>query len=77
MFISDRFVCEFILRVNLKHNFKEGLQIMHLLFLVSCGPFYLHGLALIPAWISKYMPIKVWDEITYPFLNFNGYTVEV
>ena len=23
------------------------------------------------------MPIKVWDEITYPFLNFNGCTVEV
>ena len=21
------------------------------------------------------MPIKVWDEITYPFPNFNGYTV--
>ena len=23
------------------------------------------------------MPGKVLDEITYPFLNFNGYTVEV
>ena len=23
------------------------------------------------------MPRKVWDEITYPFLNFNGCTVEV
>ena len=23
------------------------------------------------------MPIKVWDEIIYPFLNFNGCTVEV
>ena len=23
------------------------------------------------------MPSKVWDEITYPFLNFNGCTVEV
>ena len=22
------------------------------------------------------MPGKVWDEITYPFLNFNGCTVE-
>ena len=27
---------------------------------------------LIPAWISNYMANKVWDEITYPFLNFNG-----
>ena len=31
----------------------------------------------IPAWISNHMPGKVWDEITYPFLNFNGCTVEV
>ena len=30
---------------------------------------------LIPAWISNYMPIKVWDEITYPFPNFNGCTI--
>ena len=29
------------------------------------------------AWISNYMPGKVCDEITYPFLNFNGCTVEV
>ena len=28
-------------------------------------------------WISNHMPSKVWDEITYPFLNFNGCTVEV
>ena len=42
-----------------------------------CGPFYLHGLTLIPAWMSKYIQYKVWDEITYLFLNFNGATVEV
>ena len=24
-----------------------------------------------------YIHYKVWDEITYPFLNFNGATVEV
>ena len=23
------------------------------------------------------MPGKVWEEITYPFINFNGCTVEV
>ena len=32
---------------------------------------------LIPAWICNYVPSKVWDKITYPFLNFNGATVEV
>ena len=30
-----------------------------------------------PAWISNYIHYNVWDEITYPFLNFNGATVEV
>ena len=34
-------------------------------------------LTLITAWISNYIHYKVWDEITYPFLNFNGCTVEV
>ena len=41
------------------------------------GPFDLHGLTLIPARISNYIQYKGWDEITYPFLNFNGATVEV
>ena len=34
-------------------------------------------LTLIPAWISNYIHYNVSDEITYPFLNFNGATVEV
>ena len=40
-------------------------------------PFYCHGLTLIPAWISNCIHYKLWDEITYPFQNFNGCTVEV
>ena len=43
----------------------------------NSGPFYKHGLTLIPAWISNYIHYNMWDEITYPFLNFNGATVEV
>ena len=46
-------------------------------FTDTSGPFYQHGLTLIPAWISNHMPGKMWDEITYPFLNFNGETIEV
>ena len=42
-----------------------------------CCPFYLHGLTLIPAWISDRIHYKMWDEIAYPFLIFNGATVEV
>ena len=41
------------------------------------GPFYKHALTLTPPWISNYTHYSVWDEITYPFLNFNGATVEV
>ena len=44
---------------------------------ISIGPFNQHGLTLIPAWLSNHMPSKVWDEIIYPFQNFNGATVEV
>ena len=49
---------------------------------ISCeialsAPFYEHGLNLILAWISNYTHYRVWDEITYPFLNFNGATVDV
>ena len=36
-----------------------------------------HGLTLIPVWIMNYIHYNVWDEITYPFLKFNGETVEV
>ena len=40
-------------------------------------PLLLTWLTSIPAWISNHMLNKVWDEITYPYLNFNGATVEV
>ena len=45
--------------------------------IAASGHFYKRGLTLIPAWISNYIHYNVWDEITYPFLNFNGATVEV
>ena len=41
------------------------------------GSLYLHELTLIPAWMSKHTPSKVWDKFTCPFPNFNGATVEV
>ena len=42
--------------------------------LYSLGPLLL---TLIPAWISNYIHCKVWDEITYPFPNFNSATIEI
>ena len=38
---------------------------------------YITGLTLVPAWISKCTHHKMWDEIIYPFPNFNGFTIEV
>ena len=43
----------------------------------SCGHFYKHGLTLFPAWISNWIHYNIWGEITYPFLNLNGATVEI
>ena len=45
--------------------------------MLTNGHFNQHGLTLIPAWINNYIPYDVQDEIIYPFLNFNGVTVEV
>ena len=42
-----------------------------------CGPLYQHRLTLIRTWMSNYMSAKMWDEITYPFPNLNGATVEI
>ena len=41
----------------------------------TMGPFYLHGLTLIPACTSNYIHHNVWDEITYPLPNFKGCTL--
>ena len=41
------------------------------------GYYHWNGTTLIQAWISNYIICKVWDEITYLFINFNGATFEV
>ena len=41
------------------------------------APFTNIVLTLIPAWISNHMPSWTWNEITYPFFNFNGAAVEI
>ena len=40
------------------------------------GHAYWYGLTVIPAWISNNTYHEMWDEITYPFSNFNGAAVE-
>ena len=41
------------------------------------GPLLQTWINLFPEWISNYIHYKVWDEITYPFPNFNSATIEV
>ena len=41
------------------------------------GSFCWYGSTSILAWINNNEPHKVWNEITYPFPNFNGCTSEV
>ena len=31
----------------------------------------------ITAWISKYIPYEVWDEIIYPFSKSNGEAIDI
>ena len=40
-------------------------------------PFYPYWLTLISTWISNHMPSEMRDQITYPFPNFKGCTVEI
>ena len=80
---SHVFHCIHLLPMIKGHIVHSLLLMVLVLALFSCAwidissPFYQHGLTLVPAWISYHMHSKVWDGITYPFLNFNGCTVEV
>ena len=44
--------------------------------LLTCAPFYSHRLTIIPATVRNHISSRVWDEIAYPFPNFNCTTVE-
>ena len=63
------------LRSTMIKRMERNFYISHFVF--SAGLFYWQELALISAWISNHIPNKLWNEITYPFPNFNGATVEV
>ena len=68
----------FLLNLCVVYNF--GVIYLHLFSFLNTktsSEVYFYGLTVIPAWISNHMPCNVWDEITYPFLNFNRCTVEV
>ena len=57
-------------------NFILDQYIWHM-HIEGWNPFHKHGLTSILTWIRNQIHYKVWDEITYPFSNFNSCTVEV
>ena len=60
---------------NVIHKLSAILFRPH--WIISLGPLLLTWINSITAWISNHMLSKVGDEITYPFPNYNGFTVEV
>ena len=56
-------------QVTGKHNRSSSIK--------SFGPFYLHGLTSIPAWISIQIHYKEQKEIIYSFPNIKGATIDV
>ena len=60
-----------------KESLLFGLMIQSMLLLNLWYRFIQHGLNFVPAWISKCIHYKVWDEITYSFPNFNSSTIDV
>ena len=54
----------------------QWLDIPRSISYLNLGPFHYEGLILIPTYISITC-LVVLDEITFPFPNFNGATVEV
>ena len=56
---------------------KRDMLCLVFVFTHSQGPIYVYGLSLITTRIINYIQYDVWDEITYPFPNFNGKAAEV
>ena len=56
---------------------SPSLRLLARSYVKTPGPLSLTLINFIPAWISKHMSSKVWDEITDSSTNFNGGTVEV
>ena len=74
-------VCDYILYKTLgviiypfskTNHIKPRTYFMDILYEYP-GSLLLIRINLSPAWISNYNYYKMWDEITYPFPNFNGW----
>ena len=69
----------FTMETSFHHsNIRCGSSISGLRHIIlKSYTYYSIGFLVIPACISDFTHYELWDEITYPFLNFNGCTVEI
>ena len=58
----------------IQRNLTGGTFFSRLTVILS-GPFYQHGFTLITALISNYIHYKACDEVTYPFLRWNHWSL--
>ena len=59
------------------NNLEKIGSVAVLLQIMTWDPFFWDGLTWISAWVGNRMSVTVWDQITYPFPNFNCAAVEV
>ena len=74
-FVRGRLGCSWMLNELIKWFWPVYIYIYIFVSQLPSVPSRLHNH--VSAWTSNHMPRKMWDEITYPFPNFNGCTVEV
>ena len=78
-------MCKYCLFVSIIHGSKTSWQIISSMALniwLNCPPenvllLMATDMPPVVAWINNHIHYNVWDEITYPVLNFNGATVEI
>ena len=69
--------CSFVIDYQHGVNAHRLMEWMRSFSNISRGTFNQYELTLISTWMTKHASGKVFVEITYPFSNFNGCTVEV
>ena len=56
---------------------QQNTYVRTVCILFGVYAFLYEWVTVIPAWVSNYTHYSVWDELTFPFPNCNGATVEI
>ena len=74
MCIFNASAMEIVRKHNPVYDFDGGVIVF---FTDRIHPLLFKWFNFIPEWISNYTHFKGWDEISYPFPNFEGAPVQV